>query len=127
MADAARKRTKSGGGVTYETVRDIARTLPGAEEGVSYGTPAFRVKGKLFTRLREDGATLVIKIDMDERELLMAANPTTFFITDHYRDYPAMLVRLATVHVDELRALAGGCLALLRAEAPAGCAPSGWP
>jgi len=40
--------------VTYETVRQIALTLPGAEEGTSYGTPACKVKGKLFARLHQD-------------------------------------------------------------------------
>ena len=91
--------------VTFETVRQLAQALPGTEEGTSYGTPAFRVKGKLFIRLREDGDSLVVRVDHHERELLMAANPKAFFITDHYRDYPMMLVRLSTVRLAELRAL----------------------
>ena len=89
--------------VTWETVRQLALALPGAEEGTSYGTPAFRVHGgKLFARLKEDGETIVVFIDMIEREILMGAKPETFFITDHYRNWPAMLVRLATVEVAEL-------------------------
>lgn len=91
--------------MTFDAVRRIALTLPAVEEGVSYGTPAFRVKGKFLARLREDGTTLVLKIDMDERDLLIEANPSTFFITDHYRNYPALLVRLPKVRTSELRAL----------------------
>lgn len=91
--------------VTYETVRQLARALPGVEEGTSYGTPAFRVRGKLLVRLRDDGDSLVVKTDFDEREMLMRADPATFFITEHYRNYPAVLVRLSSVGRDELQAL----------------------
>jgi hypothetical protein len=94
--------------VTFDDVRQLALALPAVEEGTSYGTPAFKVRGKFLSRLREDGETLVVRIDFDERDILMAANPETFYITDHYRDYPAMLVRLATVDPDELRDLLEG-------------------
>jgi hypothetical protein len=88
--------------VTFETVREIALALPGVEEGMSYGTPAFRVRGKFLVRLREDGETLALKIGFDAREILMQADPETFFITDHYAGYPSVLVRLATVGREEL-------------------------
>jgi hypothetical protein len=91
--------------VTFEVVREIALALPGVEEGTSYGTPAFRVRGKLLARLREDGETLVVKCDHLERDLRMEINPDAFFITDHYRGYPMLLVRLATVEEDDLRDL----------------------
>jgi hypothetical protein len=91
--------------LTFDDVRKLALALPEVEEGTSYGTPAFKVRGKFLSRLKEDGETLVVKIDFDERDILMAANPETFYITDHYRGYPAMLVRLATVDPDELREL----------------------
>jgi hypothetical protein len=74
-------------------------------EGTSYRTPAFRVGKKFFFRLREDGATLAIRIDFDTREALMQANPEAFFITEHYRGYPAMCVRLAAVRRAELESL----------------------
>jgi len=98
-------RTSIRGPVTFETVRQFALALPGVEEGMSYGTPAFRVKGKFLGRLREDGESFVIKIDFDEREFLMKADPETFYITDHYVGYPAMLIRLSKVHPEELRRL----------------------
>ena len=69
---------------------------------MSYGTPAFRVGGKLLARLREDSESLVIRIDFLERELLMRADPETFYITDHYLNYPALLVRLPRVRADKL-------------------------
>jgi hypothetical protein len=91
--------------MTFAGVRRLALALPEVEEGLSYGTPAFRVKGKLLARLREDGETLVLKVEMGECDLLMQANPATFFTTDHYRNYPSVLIRLPKVRVSELREL----------------------
>src|SRR5437660_2574571 len=92
-------------GVSFDTVREIAQTLPGAEESTSYGTPAFKVKGKLFARQHQDGESLVIPTDFDEREEMMSAAPEKFYVTDHYLNYPWMLVRMSKVRPDELRDL----------------------
>jgi hypothetical protein len=89
--------------VTFDTVRQLALTLPGVEEGLSYGTPAFRVKGKYLLRLREDGETIAVKCGFDERDFRMQADPITFFTTDHYRGYPTVLVRLTSVGLEDLR------------------------
>ena len=91
--------------VTFAVARRLALALPGVVEGTSYRTPAFRVAGKFFFRLREDGESLAIRIDFDTREALLQANPRAFFITDHYRGYPAMCVRLSTVRRPELKAV----------------------
>jgi hypothetical protein len=90
---------------TFETVREIAAGLPGAVEGMSYGTPAFRVGKSLFVRQHEDGESLVVKIDPDERAMRLETDPETFYITDHYLNYPWILVRLSTVRRDDLREL----------------------
>jgi hypothetical protein len=102
-----RKRNPSGGDgpVTFETVREIARALPGVVEGTAYGTPAYRAGKKLFARQHDDGVSLVIRIDYDQRSMRMRADPETFYITDHYLDYPWMLVRVATADRDDLRHL----------------------
>jgi len=83
---------------------DRSRSLCPAE-GTSYGTPACKVKGKLFARLHQDGESLVVGVDFEERELLMAGAPEKFYITDHYLNYPWMLVRLSAVRRDEMRDL----------------------
>jgi hypothetical protein len=98
------KPTKHGP-VTFETVRQIAKALPGVEEGTSYGTPACKVRGKLFARLHQDSVSLVVRIDFAEREVLLAADSETFYITDHYLNYPWILVRLAQVREDQLSEL----------------------
>jgi len=91
--------------VTWETVRELALTLPGAEEGTSYGTPAFKVRGKLFVRLYQSGDSLVVKIEPSERAMRMKADPEAFYITDHYVNYPWMLVRHAAIRKEDLREL----------------------
>jgi hypothetical protein len=88
--------------VTFETVRQLALALPDVEEGTSYGTPALKVRGKLFVRFHQDGESLVVATDFEEREMLMAEQPETFYITDHYLNYPWILVRLSAVRVDQL-------------------------
>ena len=101
----ANKRSVKPKPMTFDTVRQIAQTLPGAEESTSYGTPAFKVKGKLFARQHQDGESLVIGVNFDEREEMMNLAPAKFYITDHYVNYPWMLVRMSKVSPDELRDL----------------------
>jgi hypothetical protein len=88
--------------VSFEAVRQRALALPGVEEGTSYGTPAFKVRGKLFVRLHQSGDSLVVRIEADERAMRMRADPETYYITDHYRDYPWVLVRLCSVSPEDL-------------------------
>jgi len=98
--------------LNYSAVRELALALPQVEEGTCYGTPAFRVKGKLLTRLWEDGETLVVHVELYERDRLIAGDPQTYFVTDHYRDYPMVLVRLASVDPEELQELSEKAWAL---------------
>jgi hypothetical protein len=91
--------------VTFKDVRKLALALQNVEEATSYGTPAFKVDGKLIARLKEDGESLVVGTTFEEREEMMAADPETYYITDHYLKYPWVLVRLSRVHEDALRDL----------------------
>ena len=79
--------------------------LPEVELGTSYGTPALKVRKKLFARLREDSEHLVLFIDFMEREALVQSSPQTFVVTPHYQDWPMVLVKLEHVDPDELREL----------------------
>ena len=93
--------------ITYDAVRRTALRFPNVEESTSYGTPALKVNGKLFVRWRneEDPDTIVLKMPLDQRAELIDGDPETYFITDHYRNYPWVLVRLSKVHPDVLREL----------------------
>ena len=90
---------------TWAAVCRIGRAFPGVAESTSYGTPALKVAGKLLVRLREDGETLALRTTFVDRDLLLRAAPTTFFLEEHYRNYPAILTRLARVRPTQLRDL----------------------
>ncbi len=89
--------------MNWATVRRIGLALPGVEEGSSYGTVALRVRGKFLARLREDGESLAVKCGFDERDFRLRADPLSFFVTDHYRGYPTVLVQLRRVTPTVLR------------------------
>jgi hypothetical protein len=88
---------KTVSGVTFETVRLAAQAFPGIEDSTSYGTPALKVRGKLLARLHQNGDYFVLRSDLLDREILLQSDPAVFFITEHYRDHPWILVRFLTV------------------------------
>ena len=82
--------------MTFDDVRKLALAWPEVEDGTSYGTPALKVRKKMLARLREDGDSLVMPgVPQDEREMLVESQPKVFYFTDHYRDYPMVLIRLS--------------------------------
>jgi hypothetical protein len=87
----------------YNKASSITLKLPGVITSTSYGTPAFKVSNKMFARLKEDGKTLVVYTE--ERNKWMKQNPGTFFITDHYKNYPLMLIDLPRVKKKDLQQL----------------------
>jgi hypothetical protein len=91
--------------VTFAAARKFALSLDNVEEGMSYGTPGFRVGGVLFLRFHQDGESLVVRKDFEQREELLAADPASYYITDHYRNYEWILARVARVPADALRDL----------------------
>ena len=79
-----------------------AEGLAEIEQGISYGTPALKVRKKLLCRVK-DADTVVVMCPLEEKELLIEAAPEFYFETDHYRGWPAILVRVHAVPADELR------------------------
>ena len=91
--------------VKWADVTRFALGFPGVAEGTSYGTPALRVGKAFMTRLRPEGDAIVVKMPIDERDLRIEAAPEAYFITDHYRAWPAVLVRVSAISREEMRAL----------------------
>ena len=76
----------------------LAKRFPGIESETSYGTPALKVKGKFMARLRTEAeGWLAIRCDFIDREILLQAAPHVFHLTDHYRNYPMILVDLTAI------------------------------
>jgi hypothetical protein len=97
---------KSAKGVTAAQLKKIALSFPEANEKPSYGKPSFFVAKKFFTRLRKEDNSLVMVVDgMDQRDMMLELDPRTYHITDHYKDYPAVLVRMDRIAPEELRTM----------------------
>lgn len=95
--------------IDFDTVRELARELGEVEEASAYGARALKVRGKLLTctaihKSAEPGS-LVVRIDFDHRAELLEAAPDVFYLTDHYVNYPSVLVRLSRIDPDSLRNL----------------------
>jgi hypothetical protein len=97
--------------INFETVRDIALTLPGVVESTAYGAPALKVQGKLLACVPANRSaepdSLVVRMGLDDRAELLDADPAVYYVTDHYAGYTAVLVRLSRVNPDALRDLLG--------------------
>lgn len=90
---------------TVADVREIALSLPETSERPSYGTPGFRVKDRLFARVREEGVLVVWTADVGEKDFLVRAEPKKFFTTAHYDGHASVLVRIGAVDREELTEL----------------------
>jgi len=88
-----------------DDVRELALALPDTEERSSYGTPGFRVRDKLFARIREEGVLVIWCESLEEKDFLIEGEPQKFFTTPHYDGYSNVLVRLAAVDREELAEL----------------------
>lgn len=95
-------RGRLAAGVTVEEVRRIALSMPGVAEGRYYGLPAFFVEGRFFAGYRETIDALPVKLTFEDRDFLIRAKPEVYYITDHYLNYPAVLVRLAAANPAEV-------------------------
>jgi hypothetical protein len=97
--------------VDFETVRKIGRALSGVVEGTMYGAPALKIQGKLVacvpSHKSAEPGSLAVRMDFDDRAELLAEAPDVYYVTDHYVDYNAVLVRFSRVSENELRDLIG--------------------
>ena len=93
----------------FDLVRRMGLALPEVEEGTAYGSPALNVRGKMFACLAihrsAEPNTLVVRIDIDQRDELIAEEPKAYYLTDHYVNYPCVLARLTRIRQDALRDL----------------------
>jgi hypothetical protein len=90
--------------VTKTQVKKTGLAFPGALEKPSYGKLAFFIEKKFFFRLREQDNSIAIRVgSIEQRDMMLELDPETYFITAHYKDWPAILVRLAAITPKELK------------------------
>ncbi len=108
-------------GNSFKAVESIGRTLPDVEVTTMYGQPALKVRGKMFVCIASHKSaepnTLVVMMDFPDRDALLEDDPGTYYLKDHYLNYPCILVRLSRVHRDALRDLVIGAHRFVSAKA----------
>ena len=108
--------------IDFDAVRKLAAGLPDVEEGTAYGSPALKVRGNLLACLAihksAERDSLVVRLGFDQRDALVEADPDTYYLTAHYVDYPAVLVRLSRIRPDALRDLLGAAWRFVTKETP---------
>ena len=99
-------------GCSFKTVESVGRTLPDVEVTTTYGQPALKVRGKMFVCIASHKSaepnTLVVMMDFADRDALVEEEPATYYLKEHYLNYPCVLVRLSQVRADALRDLVTG-------------------
>src|SRR5499425_3448776 len=92
---------KSGNQINFDIVCKIGLMLPGVEESTAYGAPALKVRGKLMacvpTHRSAEPGSLAVRVGFDDRAEMLAAAPDVYYVTDHYRGYSIVLVRVCRV------------------------------
>jgi hypothetical protein len=95
--------------VSFDTVRKLGLALPDVEESTMYGAPALKVRGSMFACMASHSSaepgSLVVRIDFDQRDAMIAADPETYYLTDHYVPYASVVVRLSRIEPDALKDL----------------------
>jgi len=106
MSNRAMPRT------SFKTVESLARALPDVEVTTAWGQPALKVRGKMFACIASHKSaepnTLAVMMDFADRDALIEDDPDTYYLKEHYVNYPCVLVRLSRVHRDALRDLITG-------------------
>jgi hypothetical protein len=108
-------------GNSFKTVEAIGRTLPDVEVTTAYGQPALKVRGKIIACMAANKAaepnTLAVMMEFADRDALIEDDPDTYYLKDHYLNYPCVLVRLSRVRSDALRDLLSGAHRFVTAKA----------
>ena len=95
---------------TFRIVREVGLVLPDVQAATKYdGSPVLKVGGAFMagvaTHRSAESATIVVRVDFEEREWLLQEAPDTYYLTDYYRPHPVVLVRLVRIDRDALRDL----------------------
>jgi hypothetical protein len=96
--------------MTFDDVKAMAFTLPGVEASVRYdGSTVLKAGGSFMAGIASDESaeadSLVVRCEIDNRELFIDEAPETYYVTDYYAKYPLVLVRLSHLTRDALREL----------------------
>jgi hypothetical protein len=105
---------------SFDAVVELARAIPDVEELVSARGRGLKIRGKLLAcqaiHKSAEPNSLMVRMGFDERELLLATEPDTYYLTDHYRGHPAVLVRLPKISREALGEVLEGAAKFVSAK-----------
>lgn len=97
---------------SWKTVEAFGRTLSNVEVTTAWGQPALKVGGKMFACMASHKSaepnSLIVMMDFGDRDALVEDDPGTYYLKEHYLNYPCVLVRLSRVRTDALKDLITG-------------------
>jgi hypothetical protein len=97
--------------ITFDTVLEVGLKLPEVEDSTLHGIPSLKARGKLLTcqaiHRSAEPNTLAVRLDIHRRSKLIEAEPRVYYVTDHYVNYPTVLVRLGEIDRSSLEDLLG--------------------
>jgi hypothetical protein len=104
----------------FAAVEAIGGALPNVEVTTAWGQPALKVHGKMFVCIASHKSaepnSLVVMMDFADRDALVEDDPGTYYLKDHYLNYPCVLVRLTHIRLDALRDLVSGAHRFVNAQ-----------
>src|SRR5437868_2444881 len=108
--------------MTFRSVCAMGFRFPGVVETTMYGGPALKLGKRLIacmaTNKQAEKDTLIVRTDFEQRDLLIAEEPDVYYLKDHYKSFPVVLVRLKRVSPDAMRDLLGGAVRVVDANQP---------
>ena len=108
-------------GITVKRVETIGRGLPDVEVTTTWGQPTLKVRGRMFACMAShksaEPRTLVVMMDFADRDALIEDDPDTYYLKEHYLNYPCVLVRLERIRPDALKDLLAGAHRFVCAKA----------
>ncbi len=108
---------------SFDTLRELALEMQDVESGTAYGAPAVKVNGNLLASVPVNKSAepncAAVHLDFDLRSSLIKAKPEIYYVTEHYRAYPTVLVRLSNISRGELLELLGLSWSFVSAKRPA--------
>ena len=107
--------------MNFQDVKKIGLGMPGVEEGTAYGSPALKLGGKLLACVAINKSaepnSLAVSVAFKDRSALIEGDPDTYYVTDHYIEYPIVLARLSRIHADALKDVLSMALRLVKSKA----------
>jgi len=95
----------------FAAAREIGLTMPGVREEAYFGKPGLKIGKEMMVCVAShksaEPGSLVVRIAMEERAELLAANPDVYYVTEHFEGFSGVLVRLEKVGRGELKDLLG--------------------